>query len=319
MREDSRRFLPRLPDRGSAAKISPSTSFHPAARCAVSRFKFSLRNYRGGKPMRGKSQLSKSILCSIALATAVALVPLFAVVPALAQNPVPPTARQTAAMPQYASRLAHPAAPQATGKSRARTPAGHRTPLPQDQVIYENGPANGTTDAWTINFGYIVSDSISLSGNTVTGFDFYTWEFSGDVLSSVDWSITSAENGGTVYGSGTASGSNITDTFISTNQFGYDIDKVTVTGLNVSPSSGTSWINLQNALVPSGDPVYWDENSGAGCQSSGCPSQASESSVGSIPSEAFDIVGNNGVNDGPACIYDVPKDGFKIIYSFTAQ
>src|SRR5271169_6097772 len=150
MREDSRRFLPRLPDRGSAAKISPSTSFHPAARCAVSRFKFSLRNYRGGKPMRGKSQLSKSILCSIALATAVALVPLFAVVPALAQNPVPPTARQTAAMPQYASRLAHPAAPQATGKSRARTPAGHRTPLPQDQGIYENGPANGTTDAWTV-------------------------------------------------------------------------------------------------------------------------------------------------------------------------
>src|SRR5271165_1128543 len=282
--------------------------------CAVSRFKFSLRNYRGGKPMRGKSQLSKSILCSIALATAVALVPLFAVVPALAQSPVPPTARQTAAMPQYASRLAHPAAPQATGKSRARTPAGHRTPLPQDQVIYENGPANGTTDAWTINFGYIVSDSISLRGNTVTGFDFYTWEFSGDVLSSVDWSITSAENGGTVYGSGTASGSNITDTFISTNQFGYDIDKVTVTGLNVSPSSGTSWINLQNALVPSGDPVYWDENSGAGCQSSGCPSQASESSVGTIPSEAFDIVGNN--SGPPACIFDDPKDGFKIIYSF---
>ncbi len=236
---------------------------------------------------------------------------------AFAQNPVPPTARQTAAMPQYASRLAHPAAPQATGKSRARTPAGHRTPLPQDQVIYENGPANGTTDAWTINFGYIVSDSISLSGNTVTGFDFYTWEFSGDVLSSVDWSITSAENGGTVYGSGTASGSNITDTFISTNQFGYDIDKVTVTGLNVSPSSGTSWINLQNASVPSGDPVYWDENSGAGCQSSGCPSQAYESSVGTIPSEAFDIVGSS--SGPPACIFDDPKDGFKIIYSFTAQ
>src|SRR5271167_457766 len=188
MREDSRRFLPRLPDRGSAAKISPSTSFHPAARCAVSRFKFSLRNYRGGKPMRGKSQLSKSILCSIALATAVALVPLFAVVPALAQNPVPPTARQTAAMPQYASRLAHPAAP-AAGKRRASAPSRHRTPSPQDQVIYDNGPVNGTTDAWTINFGYIVSDSISLRGNTVTGFDFYTWEFPGDVLSSVDWSI----------------------------------------------------------------------------------------------------------------------------------
>ena len=24
---------------------------------------------------------------------------------------------------------------------------------------YDNGPINGTTDAWTINFGYIVSDT----------------------------------------------------------------------------------------------------------------------------------------------------------------
>jgi hypothetical protein len=43
--------------------------------------------------------------------------------------------------------------------------------------------------------------------------------------------------------------------------------------------------------VPSGDPVYWDENSGAGCKSIGCPSQASESAVGTIASEAFTIIG----------------------------
>ncbi len=24
---------------------------------------------------------------------------------------------------------------------------------------YDNGPINGTTDAWTINFGYVVSDT----------------------------------------------------------------------------------------------------------------------------------------------------------------
>jgi hypothetical protein len=48
---------------------------------------------------------------------------------------------------------------------------------------------------------------------------------------------------------------------------------------------GTYWVNLQNASVPSGDPVYWDENSG--------PSQASENSVGSIPSEAFTLFGTS--------------------------
>ena len=157
-------------------------------------------------------------------------------------------------------------------------------------MIYENGPVNGTTDAWTINFGYIVSDSFVPSNAAVSGFDLYVWEFPGDTMSSVQWSITSGPNSGTVYGSGTVSGSNLTDQFISTNQFGYDIDKISATGLNVSVTSGrTYWFNVQNAAVPSGDPVFWDENSGVGCQSPGCPSQAYESSVGTIASEAFDI------------------------------
>ena len=156
---------------------------------------------------------------------------------------------------------------------------------------YDNGPINGTTDAWTINFGYIVSDSyIAATGSNVTGFMFGVWEFPGDVLSSVQWSITSAENGGTTFGSGTATGKNVADSFISTNQFGYDVDKITITGLNVPEVNGaTYWLNLQNATVPSGDPVFWDENSGKGCGGKGCPAQASESSVGTIPSEAFTI------------------------------
>jgi len=175
--------------------------------------------------------------------------------------------------------------------------------------IYDNGAINGTTDAWTINFGYIVSDSyVNGSGNPVTGFAFGVWEFPGDVMSSVDWSITSAENGGTTFGSGTASGSNLTDKFISTNQYGYDIDVITVSGLNVSEVKGaTYWLNLQNAAVPSGDPVYWDENSGAGCGGTGgganCPASASESSVGTIASEAFTISGgSSGTTPEPSSI-----------------
>jgi len=161
---------------------------------------------------------------------------------------------------------------------------------------YDNGPINGTTDAWTINFGYVVSDTFVAGGSNVTGFSFGVWEFPGDVMSSVQWSITSAENGGTVYGSGTASGSSLTDTFISSNQYGYDIDTIAVSGLNVPEVSGTKyWLNLFNAAVPSGDPVYWDENSGKGCGGSGCPSSASESAVGTIPSEAFTIGGSGSI------------------------
>src|ERR1700690_3340141 len=112
-------------------------------------------------------------------------------------------------------------------------------PAASQNILYSNGPINGTTDAWTINFGYIVSDSFNLTAaGTVTGFDFGVWEFPGDKLSSVDWSITTDENGGTVFGSGPASGPNLTDPFLSSNQYGYNIDWVTASGLNLYMGAG---------------------------------------------------------------------------------
>jgi len=164
-------------------------------------------------------------------------------------------------------------------------------------ILYNNGPAGPDADAWTINSGYIVSDTFTLiSNSTVGGFDFAAWEFPGDSVLTVDWSITSQENGGTVYGGGTAS---VTQQFISVNAYGYWEYEVSATGLNVGLNAGTYWLNLQNAVVSNGDPVYWDENSGAGCDSPGCPSQASESALGTIPSESFDITGTSGGGTTP--------------------
>ena len=64
-------------------------------------------------------------------------------------------------------------------------------------------------------------------------------------------------------------------------------------------SGKTYWLNLQNAVVPSGNPVYWDENSGIGCggddgMGGGCPSMASRGGVGTDPSESFTINGTGG-------------------------
>jgi len=179
-------------------------------------------------------------------------------------------------------------------------------PMMAQQDLYDNGPINGTTDAWTINFGYELADSFTLLNNsTVGGFNFGVWEYAGDRMTSVDWLISSFPDGGTVYGSGTASGSNLTDRFISVNQYGYDIDNITVTGLNVNLKNNTTyWLTLQNAVVPSGNPVYWDENSGIGCggddgHGGGCPSMASPGGVGSDPSEAFTINGPGGSTPEP--------------------
>ena len=163
--------------------------------------------------------------------------------------------------------------------------------IPAWADTYNNGPINGTTDAWTINFGYVVSDTFTLTAaGTVNTIAFGVWEFPGDTMSTVDWTITAAENG-----EGVGLTSNVTDKFISTNQYGYNIDLITFNTGGVPLAAGTYWLNLYNATVPSGDPVYWDENSG--------PSQASESAIGTIPSEAFTInPGGNNSTPEPSSI-----------------
>ena len=151
------------------------------------------------------------------------------------------------------------------------------------QTIYNNGPINGTTDAWSINFGFVVSDSFTVGsgGASVNGLVFGAWAFPGDTLETVEVSITSSEFGGTVYTDQTVS---FTQSGCSGNQYGFNVCTETGNfGIAVNLASGTYWLNLENAVVPD-DPIYWDENSG--------PSSASENSVGTIPSEAFTILGS---------------------------
>jgi PEP-CTERM motif len=152
------------------------------------------------------------------------------------------------------------------------------------QTIYDNGPINGTTDAWTINSGFVVSDTFTVGsgGASVTGISFGAWAFPGDVLESAEISITSSEFGGTTYDDEVV---NFTQSGCSGNQFGFNVCTETgsLAGSGVNLAAGTYWLNLQNAVVNSGDPIYWDENSG--------PSSASENSVGTIPSEAFTVLG----------------------------
>lgn len=165
-------------------------------------------------------------------------------------------------------------------------------PAVAQSEIYDNGPINGTTDSWTINFGFAVSDSFTVSGgnSTLTGLTFGTFMLPGDVLTSVELSITSSEFGGTSYFDQVVS---ITQSDCISNQYGYNVCHQDATFNGPTLANGTYWLTLQNASVPSGDPVYWDENSGIGCQSNGCPSSASENSIGTIPSESFTLYGHS--------------------------
>jgi len=155
-------------------------------------------------------------------------------------------------------------------------------------TLYSNGPFNGTADAWTINFGFSVSDSFTCCNGhqdfSVEDLHIVYWDASSqDLLTTVDMAIGSTSFGGTPQ---TLTG--VTNTFLSTNQFGYNLYQADYSFANIDVLPGTSYVTLSNACSTSGcsvsNPIYWDENSG--------PSTAYENTLGSIPSEAFTLTGS---------------------------
>jgi hypothetical protein len=169
---------------------------------------------------------------------------------------------------------AHPVILKQTGLQQA----GERTPMTRKLVlvalsflmlnipatagvIFDNYPINGGITAWTINNGFAVSDSFTLaSGATANGVNFGVWLFPQDTITGVGWSIGTSEYG-TNYGSGTAS---VSLGSTSINGFGYEVGAASFALPNIALGAGTYYLTLQNAVVPNGDPVYWDENDGPG-------------------------------------------------------
>ncbi len=245
------------------------------------------------------SCLLTGVLRTTTLAIVIASWITWAALPAVAQNTVPSSATQAAKMPQYASRLARPGSRPASQHKSSAGRHGLRTEL-LDDSIYDNGPINGTVDAFVINFGFVVSNTLTVSSSgSIAGMSFGAWLFPGDILETAEISITSSEFGGTTYFDHNV---DFTASDCVTNPLGFSLCTETSSSFNTPAlNSGTYWVNVQNAVVNNGDPVYWDENSGVGCTSPGCPSQASENSVGTIPSESFTMEGIPPPPPPPAC------------------
>ncbi len=170
-------------------------------------------------------------------------------------------------------------------------------------TLYNNGPINGSADAWTINFGFSVSDSFQVANNSsIQGLHFNYWDNqTTDVLTTVDMQI-----GSTSFGGSTQTLTGVTNTFLGFSPFGFALFQADVTFTGIS-WSGAGFLTLSNACTTSGcsvtQPIYWDENSGVGCTSSGCPSVAYENTLGSIPSESFTLTGTtSGTTPEPSSI-----------------
>jgi hypothetical protein len=153
--------------------------------------------------------------------------------------------------------------------------------------VYDNGPLNGEVESWTINFGFSVSDSFTVSNNNghIGGMNFVAWLDPGDVDTSVEIQIGNQPFGNNLMDMTVT----LTQSDCFENDFSFFVchESSTFNGPNLS--NGTYFVTLSNAVNGAGDPTYWDQNAGVGCTSPGCPSQAQDSEVGTIPSETFTL------------------------------
>jgi hypothetical protein len=186
------------------------------------------------------------------------------------------------------------------------------------QILYDNGPVNGETDAWTINYHYVVTDSFTLTAptNNVQQLQFWAWLTPGDTAMSVEALITTQTLGGNTLFDQVL---NLTQSncFVNHTSPSFDVCLET-TSLSVQLGRGTDWLQLKNALATNGDPMYWDENSGLGCggndgQGGGCRSLAYENFVGTIPSEAFTLDGPSGTLPEPSGVMVMLGAGFFVL------
>ncbi len=181
-------------------------------------------------------------------------------------------------------------------------------------TVYDNGPVNGQVDGWIINFGYAVSETFQLANNsTVGGISFWAWLEPEDTASTVEVQL-----GSTGYYSNNLLDETIllTQSNCFTNNRGFEVCQESGNFAGPALNAGNYYLTLTNATTVNGDPVFWDENSGVGCQSPGCPSSAQEFTFGTIPSEAFTLGGSSsqtGTTPESSTIFLVVTGSFAVI------
>ena len=113
----------------------------------------------------------------------------------------------------------------------------------RSQTLYDNGPVDGQDMGWTINFGFSVSDSFTLSiAPPVSGASFWAWLIPGDTLTSVDFQIGASAFGNELMDQTLS----VTASNCFSNQLGYNVcdETATFNGGGVNLGAGTYWMTL---------------------------------------------------------------------------
>jgi len=171
-----------------------------------------------------------------------------------------------------------PTAPKGPASNTPST--SHNVNFPYYGFLYLN-PYTGSSyvdvDAWTINYGYAVSNSFELGGNSaLTQAALLTWLYPGDVATGFGYQIGTCPGCNNI-GSGFSATSVQYDELY--NKYGYLIaaDYFPISTYAPTVGAGTYYLTLDGATDLYGAPVYWDQVAGP---TGGAHSTAFENAVG---------------------------------------
>jgi hypothetical protein len=178
------------------------------------------------------------------------------------------------------------------------------------QLVYDNGPINGTIDAYTINSGYEVSDSFTVASGTALGYaQVGLWLEPGDSPVSVNWSVGTSVDG-TDISSGVSDTSN---TFIGSSGYGYDLYEANFLINGLVAGGPTYYFTISNAVTAEDSVAFWDINNGPSSAFQNGNPLAGE--FGSTSSESFQLYGpsSNNVPDQASTFLLLGLGGLMVI------
>ena len=119
-------------------------------------------------------------------------------------------------------------------------------------VVYDNGPINGSINAWTINNVYSVANQFTLTATTdVTSVSFGTWNYPGDTLTNVNWAIVDSPSlTATTYANGVQT--SVAGSYAGSGWGHFDLNLNTFSTGNIELGAGSYWLLLSNATTSHG-------------------------------------------------------------------
>jgi hypothetical protein len=162
-------------------------------------------------------------------------------------------------------------------------------------VLYNNpttGTAYGSLGSQPVSFGSSTTNSFTLGNlSVVNGLNFPLWIPAGDTATSVTWSITSSPFSG-ILASGTVGV--LPNNYINPADGGvYSVYDEYFSIPDLSLSSGTYWLQLENATTMNNAAVYWDQANGVASAYMGDIDTP-------VPSEFFQISGTTTATPEPS-------------------